>query len=129
MNYWVLDVIAADMPSNEELFNFIISTTQSTDGEPFDKEVWWWNDKDDPSSVKINLHSTDDAITFITDYVEANEGTKIRIKFIVNGIDVELETADNYYVISEDFEDDAHNKIFTMVLWVIAKSLGYGEEI
>ena len=129
MNYWVLDVIAADMPSNEELFNFIISTTQSTDGEPFDKEVWWWNDKDDPSSVKINLHSTDDAITFITDYVEANEGTKIRIKFIVNGIDVELETADNYYVISQDFEDDAHNKIFTMVLWVIAKSLGYGEEI
>ena len=129
MNCWVLDVIADDMPSNEELFNFIISTTQSTDGEPFDKEVWWWNDKDDPSSVKINLHSTNDAITFITDYVEANEGTKIRIKFIVNGIDVELETANNLYTISEDFEDDAHNKIFTMVLWVIAKSLGYGEEI
>ena len=129
MNYWVLNVIADNMPSNEELFNFIISTTQSTDGEPFDKEVWWWNDKDDPSSVKINLHSTNDAVTFITDYVEANERTKIRIKFIVNGIDVELETTNNLYTISEDFENDAHNKIFTMVLWVIAKSLGYGEEI
>jgi len=124
-----------DSGSNEELFNYIIKMTQSNCGKPFDEEAysyepnsgWWWNDKD--YHTPINLDCTSDAITFITDYIEANEGTKIEIKFELGSIVVELQTMNNYYIISEDFHADAHVKIFAMVLWVIAKSLGYGEEV
>jgi len=115
--------------SNEELFNYIIKTTQSIEGVSFDEKTWWWNDEDDPSPVKINLHCAQDAITFITDYVEANEGTEIEIKFIIDTIFVELQTMDKFYSIYYEFRNDAHVEIFTMVLWVIAKSLGYGEEV
>jgi len=129
MNIWDLQDIISDMPSNEELFNYIIKTTQSKRGIPFDKKVWWWNDEDDPTLIKIDLNCTRDAITFITDFVEANEGTKIEIRFVIGAIVVELETMDAIYTISEDFRLDAHLRIFTMVLWLIAKSLGYGEEV
>ena len=128
MKVWELQDIWEDIPSNEVLFNYILKKTQDTDGTAFDEKVWWWNDKN-CNGFCIDLHDTTDAIIFITDYIEANDGTTLNIRFELNSIVVELMVAGHHYSIGSHFREDAHTKIFTMTLWVVAKSLGYGVKI
>ena len=100
------------------LFDYIIKLSFN------DLDDRWWDDE-----IGVDFDCANDAMAFASDFMAENEGKRLEIEFWLDVINISLKTDTGYYAITEDMENDAHAHIFHMILWIIAKSLGWGEEL
>jgi len=100
------------------LFNYIVKLSFNN------LDDRWWDDE-----IGVDFDCANDAMAFASDFMAENEGKRLEIEFWLDVINISLKTDTDYYGITEDMENDAHANIFHMILWIIAKSLGWGEEL
>jgi len=87
-----------------------------------DREHRWWNDY-----TPIH-YDADDAMCFMTDFIEENPNNNITIMCANDAVFIRLKCGENSYIVSDYIDEDAHNKVFEMLVWVMAQSLGFKEE-
>jgi hypothetical protein len=98
------------------LFDYVCSMV-------FEKsEGMWWND-----DFEMNFDA-EDAMCFMTDYIEENKNHLISIECVSDRLNVLLKCEGCSYFVTESIINDAHTKLFEMMIWVMAKSLGFTEE-
>ena len=99
----------------QPIFNYVCKLSFEND-----KEMWWNDD--------IGMcFTTSGIMTFIIDFIEQHPTHEINIECKCDVVNVSINCAGCFYCVTDYFDNDAHNKIFEMVIWVIAKSLGFEE--
>jgi|TARA_R110002050_G_scaffold253784_1_gene392028 hypothetical protein len=115
--FW-LDDIWHTMDKFNELFEYVCNM-----GFQENSKNRWWNDE---IGVEIDANH---AMTFITCYIEENPNNIISIHCANDAliISFKCEGCDN--VIAGNIIDDVHAYVFEMLIWIMAKGLGYEEEL
>ena len=88
-----------------------------------EEEYMWWND-----SFGIEF-DVDSAIAFMSDFVDHYPNAVLSITVVLDSVCVKLSIDNEHYVVKDYIDNDAHLNIFGMVIWAIAKSFRYKEEL
>jgi hypothetical protein len=86
-------------------------------------EGMWWTDE-----YGMDF-SPSGAITFMTDFIEQNPNHKIEIECTYDVMNVSVNCDGCAYYFTDFIRNDAHNRLFEMLIWVLAKSLGFEESM
>jgi len=96
-----------------------------------EEEYMWWNDSfyDEGIGISAEDINAEIAISFMEDFVGHHPDATISISVIQTDIQVELSINDHCYIVFDNIINEPNKNIFGMVIWVIAKSFGYKEEL